>query len=198
MRPAYDVLRMDAPDWTRVPSVSLEHQRWLAPCPVAASAQACHDGERLFVRMEAQESPVRATLEGPLEQVCCDSCLEFFFAPVAGDARYLNFEWNPLGTLFLGFGAGRPARVRQIVRDAKAFFAVKTFETDKGWGVEFAIPVPFIRLYFPEFALRGEAAGNFYKCGDETRTPHYLAWAPLESATPDFHRRSDFGTLRLL
>lgn len=198
MKPVYDVLRMDAPDWTRVPSASLEHQRWLTPCAVAASAQACHDGERLFVRMEAQESPVRATLEGPLEQVCCDSCLEFFFAPDAGDGRYLNFEWNPLGTLFLGFGAGRPARVRQIVRDAGTLLDVKTFATDKGWGVEFAIPVSFIRLYFPQFALRGEAAGNFYKCGDETPTPHYLAWAPLESAVPDFHRRSDFGTLRFL
>ena len=198
MKPTYDVLRVDAPDWARVPSVQLAHQPWLSPCAVAAGAQACHDGERLFVRLEAKESPVRATLEGPLAQVCCDSCLEFFFAPDASDARYLNFEWNPLGTLFLGFGAGRPTRVRQIVRDASTLFAVHPFETQDGWGVEFAIPVSFVRLYFPGFVLLGEAAGNFYKCGDETQTPHYLAWAPLSSAQPDFHRRQDFGTLRFL
>ena len=55
MKPIYDVLRADAPDWARVPSVSLAHQAWLAPCAVAAKAQACHDGERLFVRLEAEE-----------------------------------------------------------------------------------------------------------------------------------------------
>ena len=50
------------------------------PSYAAAKAQACHDDERLFVRLEAEESPVRATLKDPLAQVCCDSCLEFFFA----------------------------------------------------------------------------------------------------------------------
>ena len=45
-------------------------------------------------------------------------------------------------------------------------------------------------------ALRGEAAGNFYKCGDRTETPHYLAWAKLSCDHPDYHRRQDFGTLR--
>ena len=88
--------------------------------------------------------------------------------------------------------------MRQIVRDAGALFGVRTFETDVGWGVEFAVPASFIRLYFPGFALAGEAAGNFYKCGEETQTPHYLAWAPLSCDAPDFHRRADFGTLRFL
>ena len=51
-------------------------------------------------------------------------------------------------------------------------------------------------LTLPRFALRGEAAGNFYKCGDRTETPHYLAWAKLSCDHPDYHRRQDFGTLR--
>jgi len=52
-----------------------------------------------------------------------------------------------------------------------------------------------IRLYWPDFRFGGDMAGNFYKCGDETASPHYLAWAPLSSAQPDFHRRQDFGLL---
>lgn len=86
--------------------------------------------------------------------------------------------------------------MRQLVRDRNALFAPRPFRTADGWGIEFAVPASFIALYFPGFALRGEAAGNFYKCGDRTETPHYLAWAKLSCDHPDYHRRQDFGTLR--
>lgn len=195
MIPEYTVMRVDRPDWTVIPAVRLEHMPWLAPCAVSAQAQVCRDAERLYIRMEAKESPVRAELTGLLDQVCEDSCLEFFFAPLADDARYFNFEWNPKGTLFLGFGAERGRRVRQIVSDTRALFMQKPFETAEGWGIEFCVPASFIRLYMPAFGFAGEAAGNFYKCGEKTQTPHYLAWAKLTSDTPDYHRRQDFGRL---
>ncbi len=190
----YVIHHVQTPDWQAVPSVELRHTGWLSPCPITAQAQACHDGKHLFVRMEAVEAPVRATLTGPLDQVCDDSCLEFFFAPLAEDARYLNFECNPLGNLYLGFGATRDTRVRQVVRDT-GLFHIAPFSTEGGWGFTMQIPGDFIRLYMPSFAFSGTAAGNFYKCGDRTAVPHYLAWAPLSCDTPDFHRRQDFGTL---
>lgn len=191
----YEILYRKTPDWAGVPAVFLAHTPWLPPCGVEAKAKACHDGENLYVCMEAREQAIRAELTGPLDSVCEDSCLEFFFAPDAGDERYFNVEWNPLGTLYFGFGGARETRVRQIVRDARALFAPETFRTADGWGVSFRIPASLIRLYFPGFAFAGEAAGNFYKCGDATRTPHYLAWSPLTSAVPDYHRRQDFGRL---
>ncbi len=193
MKPIYTIRRMNTPDWNVVPAVELVHQPWLAPCDIAAKAQACHDGEKIVVRMEAKEKNIRSTLTGPLEQVCNDSCLEFFFAPDGG-ARYFNFEWNPLGTLYLGFGAERETRVRLTVGDKDALFAPKPFETDEGWGIEFVIPASFIRLFFPTFDMR-RARGNFYKCGDLTETPHYLAWSDLSSEKPDYHRYRDFGEL---
>ena len=191
----YTVKKVSKVDWNEISAVTLNHAPWLTPCAIEASAKACHDGEKLYVRMEAKESAIRATLTGPLEQVCNDSCLEFFFAPLADDKRYFNFEWNLLGTLYLGFGAERSTRVRQIVRDAKELFDPKPFETEKGWGIEFVVPASYIRLYMPEFKLSGEAACNFYKCGDKTEIPHYLAWSDLTSEKPDYHRRWDFGTL---
>ena len=189
----YLVSRMAGVDWSVPERAPLSHTGWLPPCPVKAWFQACHDGEHLYLRLEAEEHPVHATLIGPLDQVCRDSCLEFFFAPDGGE-RYFNFELNPLGTLCLGFGAGRSARVRQVPRDLGQF-QIEPFTTPKGWGVTFAVPADFVRLYFPAFALSGEAAANFYKCGDDTPTPHYLAWSPLTSPAPDFHRRQDFGRL---
>ena len=190
----YRIIRTNSPCWDQIERVELRHAPWLAPNAVQAWAPACHDGEKLYIRMTARETEIRATLDGPLDQICNDSCLEFFFAPLSGDRRYLNFEWNPLGSLYLGFGAERHTRVRQIVKDT-ALFAAEPFRTDDGWGITYAIPADFIRLYFPGFRLEGEAAGNFYKCGDETPVPHYLAWSELTSDTPDYHRRWDFGKL---
>ena len=191
----YTAIRMQTPDWRAVPSVTLTHAPWLTPCDIAAQAQVCHDGERIHVRMQARERAVRATLTGPLEQVCDDSCLEFFFAPLAGDGRYFNFEWNRLCNAYVGFGGARRTRARQILKDPKMLFAPVTFDTADGWGIEYRIPKKYIQMYMPDFELHGEAACNFYKCGDETQTPHYLAWAPLSSGTPDYHRRQDFGRL---
>ena len=191
--PCYVVSRSKGADWSAAERAALTHTGWLPSSPVAAWFQACHDGEHLYLRMEAEESPVRATLTGPLAQVCQDSCLEFFLAPEGGE-RYFNFELNPLGTLCLSFGAKPPVRVRQLPKDLEQF-QICPFTTPKGWGVSFAVPVRFLRLYFPQFELKGEAAANFYKCGDACAAPHYLAWSPLTSAAPDFHRRQDFGRL---
>ena len=71
----YTVIYQDVPDWDKVPAVELGETGWLEPCGIQAQAQACHDGENLWVRMEAEEKVVRATLTGKLDQVCDDSCL---------------------------------------------------------------------------------------------------------------------------
>lgn len=195
MRPVYQAKRTTERKWEEIPAVTLTHMDWLEPCAVEAKAQLCYDDQALWIRLEAREQPVRATLTGPLDPVCTDSCLEFFFAPEEDDPRYFNFEFNPLGTLYLGYGRERATRVRQIVRDAEELFEPRPFFTEGGWGVVFRVPLEFLRLYFPDYTFSGRAACNFYKCGDRTDIPHYLAWAPLTSPTPDYHRRQDFGVL---
>ncbi|MBQ4264467.1 MAG: carbohydrate-binding family 9-like protein [Clostridia bacterium] len=191
----YTVKKVSEVNWDAIEAVELVHQPWLAPCEIGAKAQLCHDGENLYVRMTAKEKNIRATLTGPLDQVCNDSCLEFFLAPKADDHRYFNFEWNKLCNAYVGFGGERKTRARQILKSPKDIFAPVSFDTADGWGIEYRIPAKFIQMYVPGFALKGEAACNFYKCGDETETVHYLAWAPLTSEKPDYHRRQDFGTL---
>ena len=88
MKPVYSVKMLERPDWDAVPVVELKHTGWLEACPIEAKAQVCCDGENLWVRMEAVEAPIRATLTGKLDAVCTDSCLEFFLAPWSEDARY--------------------------------------------------------------------------------------------------------------
>ena len=196
MKPVYEVRKTDKPVWDEISQVALAHTPWLAPNAVTAKAQVCYNDDTLWVRMEAVEAPVRATLTGELDSICTDSCLEFFFAPDPADRRYFNFEFNPLGTIYLGFGAERATRVRQITKDSRELFHQTPFYTDAGWGIEFRIPLSFVQMYFPGYTFADDSCCNFYKCGDRTEVPHYLAWAPLTSETPDYHRRQDFGTLR--
>lgn len=191
----YRVVRVNAPDWKNIEAAELAHQPWLEPCNIEAKAQLCHDGENLYVRMQTKETNIRAELTGVLDQVCNDSCMEFFFAPDMDDARYFNFEWNKLCNAYIGFGAERRTRVRQILKNPKDVFMPVSVDTEGGWAIEYRIPLSFIRMYVPEYVFEGKAACNFYKCGDLTEIPHYLAWAPLSSEKPDYHRRWDFGTL---
>lgn len=183
-------------DWTDIPRAELAHQKWLAPCDVAATAQVCHDDAAIYVRMEAREANIRCEGREALSPVWEDSCLEFFFAPMADDTRYLNMEWNPAAALCFGFGAERKTRMRQVPPDKEAVFVPDVFYTETGWGICFRVPLSIVRMYFPAFSFGGTSAGNFYKCGDKTQTPHYLAWSKLTGDTPDYHRRGDFGVLR--
>ena len=39
--------------------------------------------------------------------------------------------------------------------------------------------------------------GNFYKCGDDTKYPHFGCWNEVVWEEPDFHRPECFGDLIL-
>lgn len=68
----YFVKRVDVLEWTGINRAELVHTGWLEPEPIRAWAQLCHDGENLYVRMEAEETPVRATLTGVLDELRSD------------------------------------------------------------------------------------------------------------------------------
>ena len=190
----YTVTKVQAPDFQDIPVIRLQETGWLAPLGIQATAQLCHDGKNLYVRMEAVEKNIRAELKDPLDQVCQDSCLEFFFDPDSEDFRYFNFEFNPLGNFYIGFGKERGNRARQLPADVEQV-RIHPYRTETGWGITYQIPGDFIRLYVPDFQFSKPAACNFYKCGECTLAPHYLTWAPLHCEDPDYHRRQDFGTL---
>ena len=182
------------PDWTEVSTAELPHILWEPDCGVRAGAQICHDGLNLYVRMQAREKEIRAEYTLPGSPVHEDSCLEFFLMPEAED-RYMNFEINPNGCLHIGFGRDRYDRVRIAPDAPEKLFGVRTARKPDGWEAEYRIPLSFFRLFYPGFSFRGTLRANLYKCGDKTREPHFLAWHPVGSETPDFHRREDFGKM---
>ena len=74
---------------------------------------------------------------------------------------------------------------------------MQTAFTDDGWYVTYKVPFAFIRRFFPDFnPTKGtKIRANFYKCGDETKKMHFLAWNPITVEEPAFHVPSDFGCL---
>lgn len=182
--------------WEDAARLEIDNCLWREPADVAAWGQLAWTDDALLVRLTAREGRIRAVERGPLGRPCEDSCLEFFLSPVPGDPRYINIEYNKNACCFLGLGDGRE-RVRLLPE--RDWFAPRTFDTPDGWGVEYRVPFQFLKLLFPAFEPVPGAAvmANCYKCGDLTEREHYLAWNPVASDTPDFHRPQDFGRMIL-
>ncbi|MBR1559206.1 MAG: carbohydrate-binding family 9-like protein [Clostridia bacterium] len=191
----YTIARVDGrPDWDAVPTLSIDEQLWRPPVDIAAWGQVAWDDGHLYVRLRAREKDIRAEHTGPLGMPCEDSCLEFFFSPVPGDPRYFNIEYNPNGSLYLGWGDGRDA-IRLLPE--REWLNPVTSRTEDGWTVEYAVPFGLVRMFAPDFRpVPGMAIrANCYKCGDLTAAEHYLAWNPCTSEAPNFHRPQDFGEM---
>lgn len=184
------------PDWDTVPSLPIDCLLWSPEVPIRAQAQLCYDADALYVRLLAVEPHIRAEETGPLGAPCEDSCLEFFFSPMNGDARYFNIECNPNGCVYLGFGSCIEDLVRLLPEQMPIVPQVEY--TQGGWQVTYSVPFAFVCRFFPDFCpVSGSTIrANCYKCGDATLQPHFLSWNPVTSETPAFHRPQDFGLMR--
>jgi hypothetical protein len=159
------------------------------------------------LQFRAYEQEIRAECLNMNDRVCTDSCVEFFFNPDPGsDIGYMNFEINPIGTLLLGIGRDRYTRtlvsnVSPAVLNIATSVTPESRKDYKGpfWVVEYAIPFSFIERYYGKlhFQPGKRMKGNFYKCGDKTRFPHYGCWNRIDNPVPDFHRPEFFGDLIL-
>ena len=196
----YTITRvLTSPDWTGVPALQVDEHLWLPSEQISMTVQICYDAQGFYVHMKAVEPHVRAAYTGPLSMVCQDSCMEWFFAPLEGDSRYLNFEINPNGRTFIGIGSARGDNVRLAPMNEEALFQKKVRRTDDGWEAYYTIPVSFLQVFYPDYTMRSGAVvrANCYKCGELTDPEHYISWNPVTSPTPDFHRACDFGTMIL-
>lgn len=195
----YTITRVSgAPDWSRIPAVSMETKYLQTPDNVAAFSQICYDDEGILVHLWIDVPEIRAVETGPYGMPCEDSCLEFFFQPVAGDSRYINLEYNFNGCYYLGLGTGLDDLLRLLPdSDADTLFSPDIHRTETGWEIFYKIPYSFIRRLFPDFAV---AAGktiraNCYACSDLTVPHYYLSWSPVTTDPFTFHRSNCFGIM---
>ena len=163
----------------------------------ATFARLAADGTAIFVYMETDENEQRAETKG-FGQTHTDSCMEFFLSPdPARSAEYLNWEFNPAGGMYLSVGTSRHNRVDIPEENYREVFRVKTAANEKGWSLEYRIPLPFLQRFFPLAELNPGCVmrGNFYKCADLSSRPHFGCWSPIRLPNPDFHCPDFFGKI---
>ena len=182
-------------NWESIPALNIDTQLWGTETDITAQGKVCYDEEALHVRLSAVEANIRAEEHGPLGSPCQDSCLEFFFCPVAEDSRYFNIEFSPTGCVYLGFGHDRYDLIRLLPE--KGLFHPEINRTTDGWEITYSVPYSFLRLFLPNFQAvsGGHIRANFYKCGDRTVKEHYLSWNPITCENPDYHLSQYFGDL---
>lgn len=61
------------------------------------------------------------------------------------------------------------------------------------WRLRIAIPVEALWHSGLNSFAGLKATANFFKCGDGLTIPHYLTWAPVHTAAPDYHRPEFFA-----
>lgn len=196
----YDVTHISGTlDWSAIPSVALEQHLWSAEHSIRPAAQLAWAEDGLYLRMQVQEDKIHSRYTGFADPVCEDSCLEFFFCPEEGSSRYFNFELNPNGAMYVGFGYPNGQRCRLYRTDWQSLLQWEPLTVPGGWGAQLRIPAAFVRIFVPGFTLESGCVlrGNFYKCGDQTENPHFIAWNPVENPTPCFHMPQYFGALHL-
>jgi hypothetical protein len=184
---------------------AIDQVNWPAfPYAPFAEFRIAHSDDEIYLQFHVKENDVRATFGYDFgSRPYTDSCVEFFMIPAANDSIYYNLEMNCIGH---GTFAGRTRRedkqnfgddvISQIRRESTLGsepFGDRDGETE--WTMTLAIPKAIYSLS-PVQPFSGRTVkANFYKCGDDTKTTHYLSWNPIEIEKPNFHRPDFFGDL---
>ena len=181
--------------WALAAPASLDF-RWAEGCPspYTTTFRILHGDGGLSVRIETNEWPLRAVHTACNEEICEDSCVEFFFTPNEGEKTYMNIEINPLGVSHIGLGDGRHGR--RLLDIAGEGVLIETHITFReGWAASVFLPYAFLNKHFASVGDRWRM--NCYKCGDLTPIEHYQTWNPVGVPAPDYHRPEFFGSLVL-
>ncbi len=179
---------INSPIWEDANVVEINVANWDDfPCGPSTQARLLYSNEGLHIKLTTDEKPLLARCNNQNDMVCEDSCMEFFFRPNSADPHYINFEFNPFGTMYMSISLKR-GESRFLCED-KAYFDVRSIITGGEWSVMFTVPFEFLDREFDGHT--DEFYGNIYKCGGYTE--HYLSLYPIKSEIPDFHRPECFG-----
>lgn len=188
------------PELSELRFIELSNHLWAEDYPHFFSSRASVGAVKnkgLFVVMISDETCPKAVYTKKDDPVYKDSCMEFFFQPFSDDARYMNFEINPNGACLSEIGTCRSDRI--FIKEITAVEPeITVFPVEKGWAVSLFISEQLVSQVFGrEFSLSetGYICANFYKCGEETRSPHFSSAFFVGSTKPDFHRPEYFEKL---
>lgn len=159
-----------------------------------------HNNDCIFLKYFVEEAVLKAVYNQPDDPVYKDSCVEFFIS-FNNDEAYYNLEFNAIGTCKLNFGRHRDDRVvisADLIRKIRYLSSIQNADHAIRWELSLIIP---LEVFFQHelTGLSGQTCrANFYKCGDDLPTPHFLCWNHIDTPAPDFHVHRCFGKVLFL
>ena len=187
-----------------LPEHAIDCCNWPKEFPYSPKAtfRIFHDGTKVYIKFAVTENDIKAAVAEDQGRTWTDPCVEFFVSPQC-NLDYYNFECTCTGKLLLAWhpadapkeSAGKEVldSVERIPSLGTGTFALR--EGEHTWSVIEIIPVSALFRSGVESLDGKEMGANFYKCGDELPTPHFLSWNPIEWPEPSFHRPEQFGKL---
>ena len=163
-----------------------------------------HSSNAIIIRYFVTEEEIRAMYLHHNDPVYKDSCVEFFIA-FEDDENYYNLEFNCLGTCLAGYGPNVQSRELLPVELIAKIDTYTTIDRSQGgqttpinWQLSMSIPIELFKFHKIEQLNGMTARANFYKCGDDLKSPHYLCWNKIKHPKPNFHLPKFFGELKFL
>lgn len=181
----------------------IESLNWIGEYPYRPITlfRIARSSDSLFIKYKVQGSMLRAIYSNDQDPVNEDSCVEFF-CRIPGNDKYMNFEFNCIGTCK---ASKRVARNKDVTPYSKEELSMlkrypsigrRAFNEMEGmfdWDLTVKIPLRIMGI--DPNKLPEKITGNFYKCADGTDSRHFVTWNPIPSEKPDFHRPDCFGDL---
>lgn len=159
-----------------------------------------HDGQNIYINWQVNEKEIKAVCEKDGGNVWEDSCVEFFVS--FKEVVYYNIECNCIGKILVCTGTEKNNRIPVASKETDSIkrwssMGYVPVEAKSGkWELSLILPKGLFHLDHIETFDSLTAKGNFYKCGDNLETPHFLSWNPIESEVPNFHLPEYFGNLK--
>ena len=160
-----------------------------------------YDKGSILLKYFVYEKSIRGLYSAPNKPVFRDSCVEFFIS-FNDEENYYNIEFNCIGTCLFGFGKEKHHRemmeeetISKIRRCVVIEHPVSDGINPIYWELTAVIPVE-VFVHHKISDLKGTRCKvNFYKCGDQSAEPHFLAWNNIVSISPNFHLPEFFGNM---
>ena len=178
-------------------AVSLSHEKG-SVAPQVEGTLRYIPGTGLELMMQCWEKDPKVSVTTPDERVCVDSCMEMFICcfPEEPGASYLNVEMNAAGNAKCAFGPDRHNRKTLTELGITNRPVISATVEEVFWQINCLVPESLLETLYGRpcrFVPGQELQANFYKCGDETDSPHWATWSPQERL--DFHAPEFFGRL---
>jgi hypothetical protein len=172
-----------------------------------------YDDNFIYGLFQVEDYFVAARHQVDQEQVCEDSCVEFFVQPAGKE--YINFEINCSGTIlayFISDWYRDPVKHSIAKYEAfkeEDFKQLSIYHTLSGqiegitdpvkWSLGLQIPLTLLQKFYPGLKLEAGAVwrANFYKCGGMAGYDHWLTWSPIVGEL-NFHLPQFFSDLKFV